>query len=228
MEAEKSAALKHTMLFGDLSTKELSYLAKHAVTVHFRKGEMLFLSGEEAKGLFVIIDGKVRAFQHNAEGREHVMHIDTAGAVMAEVPIFDDGPYPASAMAEEDTNALFIGKQDMCQFCLDHPSFMFKALKLMAARVRRHAQMVELLSFHEVGQRLALLLLAQAQLAGAPVSGPTTLQLALSNHQIATRIGSVRDVVSRALTRLQHDGLIIVEGRTITIPDLRALKLYTK
>jgi CRP/FNR family transcriptional regulator len=228
MEAEKTEALKHTVLFGELSTKELTQLAKQAVKVHFKKGEMLFLSGEEAEGLFVIIDGKVRAFQHNAEGREHVMHVDTAGAVIAEVPIFDDGPYPASAMAEEDTNALFIGKRDMCQFCLDHPTFMFKALKLMAARVRRHAQMVEILSFHEVGQRLALLLLAQAQLVGAPVSGHTSFELSLSNHQIATRIGSVRDVVSRALTRLQHDGLIAIEGRTITIPDIRALKFYSK
>lgn len=228
MEAENTAALKHTALFGELNTKELTQLAKQAVKVHFKKGEMLFLSGEEATGLFVIIDGKVRAFQHNAEGREHVMHVDTAGAVMAEVPIFDDGPYPASAMAEEDTNALFIGKRDMCQFCLDHPTFMFKALKLMAARVRRHAQMVEILSFHEVGQRLALLLLAQAQLVGAPASGRASFQLFLSNHQIATRIGSVRDVVSRALTRLQHEGLIVLEGRTIIIPDIRALKLYSK
>jgi CRP-like cAMP-binding protein len=228
MEAEKIAALKHTALFGELNPKELMHLAKKAVKVHFKKGEMLFLSGEEAAGLFVIIDGKVRAFQHNAEGREHVMHVDTAGAVMAEVPIFDDGPYPASAMAEEDTNALFIGKRDMCQFCLDHPMFMFKALKLMAARVRRHAQMVEMLSFHEVGQRLAILLLAQAQLVGPPVSGGTSFQLSLSNHQIATRIGSVRDVVSRALTRLQHDGLIAIEGRTITIPDIPALKFYSK
>jgi cAMP-binding proteins - catabolite gene activator and regulatory subunit of cAMP-dependent protein kinases len=228
MELQKAAALKHTTLFGELSAKELSHLAKQAVAVHFKKGEMLFLSGENATGLFVIVDGKVRAFQHNAEGREHVMHMDTAGAVMAEVPVFDDGPYPASAIAEEDTNALFIDKSDMCQFCLDHPAFMFKALKLMAARVRRHAQMVEILSFHEVGQRLALLLLAQSNLAGAPVSGPTSFQLSLSNHQIATRIGSVRDVVSRALTRLQHKGLISVEGRTVTIPDLRALKLYSK
>lgn len=228
MEAEKTAALKHTALFGELNIKELMQLAKQAVKIHFKKGEMLFLSGEEAAGLFVIIDGKVRAFQHNAEGREHVMHVDTAGAVIAEVPIFDDGPYPASAIAEEDTNALFIGKRDMCQFCLDHPMFMFKALKLMAARVRRHAQMVEILSFHEVGQRLALLLLAQAQLAGAPVSGRTSFQLSLSNHQIATRIGSVRDVVSRALTRLQHEGLVTIKGRTITIPDIRALKLYSK
>src|SRR6185437_10495756 len=228
MEAENTAALKHTVLFGELSTKELSQLARQAVKVHFARGEMLFLAGEEAKGLFVIVNGKVRAFQHNEEGREHVMHVDTAGAVMAEVPIFDDGPYPASAMAEEDTNALFIGKRDMCQFCLDHPTFMFKALKLMAARVRRHAQMVEILSFHEVGQRLALLLLAQAQLVGAPASGRASFQLFLSNHQIATRIGSVRDVVSRALTRLQNEGLIVLEGRTITIPDIRALKLYSK
>lgn len=228
MESEKAAALKQTMLFGELSAKELSQLAQQAVAVHFKKGEMLFLSGEDAKGLFVIVDGKVRAFQHNAEGREHVMHVDAAGAVMAEVPIFDDGPYPASAIAEEDTNALFIDKGAMCQFCLDHPAFMFNALKLMAARVRRHAQMVEILSFHEVGQRLALLLLAQSNLAAAPISGQTSFQLSLSNHQIATRIGSVRDVVSRALTRLQHKGLISVEGRTVTIPDVRALKLYSK
>jgi CRP/FNR family transcriptional regulator len=228
METEKIAALKHTTLFGELSAKELSRLARQAVVVHFKKGEMLFLSGEHANGLFVIVDGKVRAFQHNAEGREHVLHVDSAGAVLAEVPIFDDGPYPASAVAEEDTNALFIDKRDMCQFCLDHPAFMFKALKLMAARVRRHAQMVEILSFHEVGQRLALLLLAQSNLVGAPVSGQTSFRLSLSNHQIATRIGSVRDVVSRALTKLQNRGLISVEGRTVTIPDIRALKLYSK
>jgi CRP/FNR family transcriptional regulator len=228
MEAEKTAALKHTILFGELSERELSRLAKHAAKVQFKKGEMLFLSGEEAKGLFVIVDGKVRAFRHNAEGREHVMHVDKAGAVMAEVPIFDDGPYPASAMAEEDTSALFITKDDMCRFCLEHPSFMFKVLKLMAARVRRHAEMVEVLSFHEVGQRLALLLLSESKEASASLSGPISFQLSLSNHQIATRIGSVRDVVSRALARLQHEGLISIKGRTITILDVKALKHYSE
>lgn len=228
MEAEKTAALKHTILFGELNEKELARLARHAAKVQFKKGEMLFLCGEEARGLFVIIEGKVRAFRHNAEGREHVMHVDQAGAVMAEVPIFDDGPYPASAVAEEDTSALFIAKDDMCRFCLEHPSFMFKVLKLMAARVRRHAEMVEMLSFHEVGQRLALLLLSESQEVSTPLSGPISFQLSLSNHQIATRIGSVRDVVSRGIARLQHEGLISVKGRTITILDVKALKHYTE
>ncbi|HZY63025.1 MAG TPA: Crp/Fnr family transcriptional regulator [Edaphobacter sp.] len=226
MAAEKIAALKQTSLFRELSDKELSHLAKHAVTIHLKKGDMLFLAGEQARGLFVIVSGKVRAFQHNAEGREHVMHVDTAGAVMAEVPVFDDGPYPASAVAEEKTTALFIGKQEMCQFCMEHPAFMFKALKLMAARVRKHAQMVELLTFHEVGQRLALLLLAHAKIEDSSLPRKAEFLLPLSNHQIATRIGSVRDVVSRAFTRLQHDGLITLDGRNVTIPDVAALKRY--
>lgn len=226
MTEGKIAALKQTVLFGELNDKELLSLAKHAVKVRLKKGDMLFLAGEEAKGLFVIVSGKVRAFQHNAEGREHVMHVDTAGAVMAEVPVFDDGPYPASAIAEEATTALFIAKQEMCRFCMEHPAFMYKTLKLMAARVRRHAQMVELLTFHEVGQRLALLLLSHAKMENGDIRGNASFLLPLSNHQIATRIGSVRDVVSRAFTRLQHDGLIVLDGRNVTIPDLAALKRY--
>src|SRR5690242_7563935 len=126
MTERKIAALRQTVLFGELNDKELLRLAKHAVKVRLKKGDMLFFAGEEAKGLFVIVSGKVRAFQHNAEGREHVMHVDTAGAVMAEVPVFDDGPYPASAIAEEATTALFIAKQEMCRFCMEHPAFMYK------------------------------------------------------------------------------------------------------
>lgn len=225
---EKIAALQRTRLFGNLDETELAWVAKRAVELRFRTGNMLFFSGEEAKGLFVVVSGKVRAFQQNAEGREQVMHVDTAGATMADVPVFDDGPYPASAVAEEDTDVLFIDKRDILQFCLEHPPFALRALKLMAERVRRHARLVKVLSFHEVGQRLALLLLTEAQNAGANGGAPVAFQLALSNHDIAIRIGSVRDVVSRALARLQHDGLVVVKARAVTILDVRALKMYAE
>jgi CRP-like cAMP-binding protein len=228
MEIEKVEALKRTALFGDLSGKELAWIAERSVEVRFKKGAMLFVSGEEATGLFVIVGGRIRVFQHNAEGREQVMHVDTPGAVIGDVPIFDDEPYPASAISEEDTDLLVIEKSDVRQFALEHPSFALKALMLMARKVRRHAQLVEVLSFHEVGQRLALFLLAEAQPAGKDHCNRATFHLSLSNHEVAIRIGSVRDVVSRALARLQHDGLIAVEGRGITILDVAALKLYAE
>ena len=87
---------------------------------------------------------------------------------------------------------LVIEKSDVRQFALEHPSFALKALKLMARKVRRHAHLVEVLSFHEVGQRLALLLLAEAQPTGKDHCSRATFHLSLSNHEVAIRIGSVR------------------------------------
>ena len=223
---DKIAALQRTKLFGALHQKELEWMAAQATFVYLHAGEMLFLADEEAAGLFVIVDGKIRAFQQNAEGREQVMHVDTAGATIGDVPVFDDGPYPASAMAEEDSNLLFIRKQDIHKFCLKHPYFTLKALKLMAKRVRRHASLVKILSLHEVSQRLALFLLAEAKRAKRNAHGPITFRLELSNHQIAIRIGSVRDVVSRALAKFQEERLIANKRREITIIDLQALKRH--
>lgn len=225
---ENIAALQRTKLFGDSSKTELAWIAKRAVEMHFSTAEMLFFSGEAARGLFVVVNGKVRVFQHNAEGREQVMHVDTIGATIGEVPVFDDGPYPASAIAEEDTDVLFLDKNDIRQFCIEHPAFALKALKMMAERVRRHARLVEVLSFHEVGQRLALFLLAEAEKARTDAAERVDFRLVLSNHEIATRIGSVRDVVSRALARLQNEGLVVVKARTITIVNMRALKIYAE
>ena len=87
METKRITALQRTALFGRLTEKELADIAQTAVELHFKIGEMLFLSGEEAKGLFVVVSGKIRVFQQNPEGREQVMHVDTAGSVLADVPV---------------------------------------------------------------------------------------------------------------------------------------------
>jgi CRP/FNR family transcriptional regulator len=225
---ERIAALQRTRLFSEESSEGLAKLAQRATEMQFQPGEMLFFSGDSAKGLFAVIKGKVRVFRHNAAGREQVMHMDTAGATIGEVPVFDDGPYPASAVAEQATEVLFLHKRDIYAFCLEHPTFALKALKLMAERVRRHAQLVDALSFHEVGQRLALFLLNEAKNGGTDGHGRSTFRLVLSNHEIAIRIGSVRDVVSRALTRLQHDGMVKLKARSVTIMDFKALQLYSE
>jgi CRP-like cAMP-binding protein len=226
MKRTRITTLQHTELFGCLTAEELADIAERAAELHFKKGEMLFLSGEQAKGLFVVVNGQIRVFQQNAEGREQVMHIDTAGSVVAEVAVFDGGPYPASAISDVDLDVLFIDMHDVHYFCKKYPALAMRALMLMAQRVRRHTQLVESLCFQEVGQRLAVFLLTRAQYAGTPMRDRVAFHLPLSHHEIAIRIGSVRDVVARAFARLKHDGLITAEGHEVTIPDLRALKLY--
>ena len=154
------------------------------------------------------------------------MYVDEAGSVLGDVPVFDDGPYPASARAETEANVLFIEKSETRELCLKYPTLALTALMLMAAKVRKHAALIEVLSFHEVGQRLALFLVSESQSAISSAEDPVTFRLRLSNHQIASRIGSVRDVVSRAFSRLKHQELISMEDRDVKILDLKGLKLY--
>jgi CRP/FNR family transcriptional regulator len=223
---DKIAALKRTAMFGELSEADLRALAERASERRLARGEILFFEGDESSGLYVIVEGSLRAFRESLEGREQVIHVETAGATIAEVPVFDDGLYPSTVAGEEDSLLLFINKRDVRRLCLDHPQIALAALKVLATRVRRTAALVEQLSLFEVDQRLARLLLSEARLRGTRAGATVTVELILTNQQIAARIGSVREVVSRALNRLQQNGLISVEGRRITIPDEAVLQSY--
>ena len=226
MKTKRIAALQCTTLFGGLAIEELTEIARRAIELRLQKGELLFLSGEPAPGLYVVVDGKIRSFQQNEDGREQVVYVDGAGSVLGDVPVFDDGPFPASAISEADTYVLLIEKRDVRDLCAKYPALALAALKLMATKVRRYAILVEALSLHEVGQRLALFLLAEAQSAGIAPDLSKPFRLRLSNQEVASRIGSVRDVVSRALTRLKHDGLISLDNRQVTILNSQALRHY--
>ncbi|MFL6216937.1 MAG: Crp/Fnr family transcriptional regulator [Blastocatellia bacterium] len=223
---DKIAALKRTAMFGELNDMDLRALADRASERRLARGEILFVEGDEGGGLYVIVEGSVRAFRESLEGREQVIHVETAGATIAEVPVFDDGPYPSTVAGEEDSLLLFINKRDVRRLCLEHPQIALAALKVLATRVRRTAALVEQLSLFEVDQRLARLLLAEARARGKREGATVTVELILTNQQIVARIGSVREVVSRALNRLQQNGLIAVDGRRITIADEAVLQAY--
>lgn len=219
-------ALKRTALFGDLNAADLAALALRTVERRLKRGELLFLAGDPAGGLYVVVEGSIRAYRVGADGREQTIHVERAGATLAEVPVFDEGSYPSTTVAEEDSVLLFIEKRDVLGLCLERPRISLAALKLLAGRVRNCAALIEALSLRDVDRRLAALLYEEASDHSRRSGVSLTFELALTHHQIAGRIGSVREVVSRALSRLQQSGLIQMEGRRITIPDENALRDY--
>lgn len=228
MALDKIAALKRTKLFEELDEDTLRVVAERAIERRFEKDEVLFVTGEEARGMYVIVEGVVRAYRVSLDGREQVIHVERAGATIAEVPIFDDGTYPSTAAAEEETITLFLDKHDVRRLCLQHPEITLTALKVLAGRLRRCAELVEALSLREVGQRLARFLLAEARRSGTTTELGIILNLTQTNQQIAARVGSVREVISRAFTRLQHEGLIAFEGRRLIILDEVALESFAE
>lgn len=219
-------ALKLTALFGELDLPDLAALASRAVERRLKRGEILFMAGDPAGGLYVVVEGSIRAYRVSADGREQTIHVENAGATLAEAPVFDEGCYPSTTAAEEDSILLFIEKRDVLNLCLERPRISVAALKLLARRVRNCAALVESLSLKDVHRRLAALLCAEASDHSRRSGSSVTFELALTHQQIAARIGSVREVVSRALARLQQGGLIQMDGRRVTIPDEKALRDY--
>ena len=223
---EKAAALQRTVFFGELEPVDREALANRAAEQRLIRGETLFLAGQPAEGLYVVVEGAIRAYRVSADGREQVIHVERADATLAEVPVFDGGPYPSSAAAEEDSVVLFIRREDVLRLCIERPQISLAALKLLAARMRNCAALVERLSLRDVDRRVAQLLLEEASDHGRRSGDAVEFQLALTHQQIAARVGSVREVVSRAITRLQHGGLIQVDGRKVIISSERSLRGY--
>jgi CRP/FNR family transcriptional regulator len=225
---DKAAIFRQTELFRGLDDAVLGSLAERAVVKRLKRNEILFLAGEPAKGLYVIASGTVRAFRTSPDGREQIIHVERAVTTIAEVPVFDGGNYPSTTAADEPTTTYFLAKELVLNKAMEHPQLALAAVRLIASRLRRCAELVETLSLREVGQRLANLLLDEARSSGKLTKDGTMIKLRLTHNQLAARIGTVREVVTRMLIRLQDQGLIVHDGKNILIPDLKIIAAFAE
>jgi len=216
--------LKATPLFAALDEAEVGSLASRCAIRPYPQGEILFSEGEPCKGLYIVVSGRVRIFKTAANGREQVLTVEGPGASIAELPVFDGGGFPASGSALEKTSVLFISRADLRAICLEHPEVSLKMLQVVGSRLRRLVGIIEELSFTTVRHRLISWLLRQAKTEGEPGDRGTVFSLNASHQEMAAQIGTVRELVSRNLARLQAQNFIEVNGKQITILDWEGLE----
>jgi CRP/FNR family cyclic AMP-dependent transcriptional regulator len=217
--------LARVPIFSGLSEEELAFLIQHVVPRRFSAGETVFSEGEPCSGMYVVASGRVRIYKSSAAGREQVLSIDGPGSSIAELPVFDGGHYPASSATIDEAILLFVSKKDFQALCIAHPQVTLKVLRVVGARLRRLVGIIEELSFTTVRQRLIALILRMAETTGTPSKDGLRFELTRSHQDLAAELGTVRELVSRNLSRLQAEGFLEVEGRKIQVKDLAGLKL---
>jgi len=153
-----------------------------------------------------------------------VLAVNGPGETIAELPVFDGGTYPASAVAIDDVEMLFISRRDFNAHCMEHPEIALKVLQVVGGRLRRLVGIIEELSFTTVRQRLISALLRIAETQGKQTARGLELQLPASHQEIANQLGTVRELISRNLMRLQAEGLLEVNGRDIVVKDAAGLR----
>jgi CRP-like cAMP-binding protein len=225
---ERLAALASTELFGAVPNEAQQELAIAARERRLLHGEILFSAGEKATGLFVIVSGRLRAYRQTQEGREQTIHVECAGATLAEVPMFDGGPYPSTAQAEEDSLVLFVPRRAIQRVLTKSPEAAMAAITLLARRLRKVSQLAEHLALKDVAQRLAAMLAEEAVNHASVLKDGVSFSLTMPHQSIAARLGSVREVITRQLHKLVDDRVISIHGHKIIVLDANALRARAK
>jgi CRP/FNR family transcriptional regulator, dissimilatory nitrate respiration regulator len=213
------AALKRAPYFRTLPVAELERLARHCHLRVLRKGEHAFEAGDACPGLLVIAEGAVEMRQISPRGREQVLHAEGVGATLGEAPLFDGQGYIASAVAIAPTRLLLLPRDSVLDLCRRRPDVSLAMLEAMARRVRRFAALAEDLAFRQVIERLARHIEAGASVAGQPPALGAVVDLALTHEQLAARLGTVRELVSRAFRQLDRSGAVRRSRSRVTIRD---------
>lgn len=216
--------LKKPLLFSGLNNADLSELASITVRRAFRKGETLFSEGEEATGFYLLVSGGIKLCRMSPDGREKVLHFVKPLETFAEAAFFGDGKYPAEARAMESGEVLYLPRQGFMDLMSHNPNFAFNLVVSLSLMLRQFARQIEELSFADVTSRLASFLVRRAAEGSTNFGGITYIDLGIKKGELASRLGTASETISRTFKKLKEEGIIEVQGNRVVVHQMDKLE----
>ena len=216
--------LRRCPLFAGLKEEDLKKIRTIASPKQVGKKEVLFSDGEEAKGFYVILSGKIKLYKISPEGKEQILHVVSAPDAFAEAALFLEGSYPAFAEALIDSQLLFFPKRDFIQLIEKNPQLSINMIVSLSHFLRRFASMIEELSLKEVSSRIAKYLIDLSLKSAEEGKSPKEVELDLSKTQLASKLGTISETFSRTLAKMKTKGIIDVKKNRILILNREALE----
>jgi len=215
---EKIKTLGKNLYFDELPVEILKNIAEYTQLREIERGDVLFWEGDPCAGLHIIESGSVKLYRVSPQGRQYIIAVLTEGATCNEVPAFDGGTNPVNVEALETTRVWVVDANILRDLVKTEPEFSLKVLEKFGQNLRQMIGRVSEMAFYQVTHRLARLI---AEIDEAPRQHWT-------QEQLAARLGTVREVVSRSLRELEKSGAIRMEDRRIQIADDTILLQWTQ
>jgi CRP/FNR family transcriptional regulator len=217
-KTEKLKTLRVNPYFDELPEAVLKDLAAVTQLREYERGDVLFWEGDECAGLHIIESGSVKLYRISPQGRQYIIAVLTEGATCNEVPAFDGGTNPVNVEALEPTRVWVVEAHTLRELVKSNPEFALKVLNKFGQNLRALVGKVSEMAFYQVTHRLARLITEMET-----IPHPHWTQ-----EQLAARLGTVREVVSRSLKELEKSGAIRMEDRRIQIADNDILRQWTQ
>jgi CRP-like cAMP-binding protein len=206
---ELRVLFRQTELFKGMSEDALESLAAKGKQRRFEQGDTLFVEGTKGSEFFLLMEGDVRLYKTSPEGQEIVLRIIRPGEIFAEVVIFEDTTYPASAAALSAGSIFAIGRASFAEL-LDDTRFRNEFITMLMKKQRYLTERILYLTTYAVEERFFRFLLEHYGTGGV-------YRVDMAKKDIASAIGTIPETLSRLINRLKGLGVLLWEGNTLTV-----------
>jgi CRP/FNR family transcriptional regulator len=212
--------LSTVSLFSGLTREQYDELAMIVTMQEYKRGQPIFAEGDEGNGFYLVMEGLVKIYKLSMEGKEQILHVFGPGEPFAEAAVFTGSTFPAHALALEKSRVVFVPRASFLKLIEENPSLAMNMMAALSMRLKKFTHMIEDLSLREVPGRLAAHIL---YLSGQQADSDS-VRLNIGKAQLASLLGTIPETLSRILTKLGKQGLLITEGPVITILDRDGLE----
>lgn len=217
MNMETVHILKSIPLFNNLDESSLKTLSNALIEKTYKKNEYIFYEGEEANAFGIVLTGRVKIVKHSLDGKEVIIRIITEKYIFGEVAMFDNLPYPASAIAMEDSGILIFEKATFLSAIKKEPSIAWQIIMDLSKKLRDASQALKDVASERVEKRIASLLLRLGEYYGNKKEKFIELNFPITRQEIADMCGTTVETAIRTMSKFTKDGLIETEKGIIRI-----------
>jgi CRP/FNR family cyclic AMP-dependent transcriptional regulator len=212
--------LRTVPIFSELREEDIASLGQLTTRRHYPKDGVVFFENETGDTLFMILSGRVKVTILGDDGKEIILSMLGPGDFFGEMSLLDDEPRSATAIAAQDTELLALARGDFQTVVHDHPGITWALIRTLSQRLRRANQQISTLALLDVYGRVASVIVDMAREEGRRLRDGRVALRRPTHQEIANRIGTTRETVTRMLKDLERQGLIHMEGRELMVePD---------
>jgi CRP/FNR family transcriptional regulator len=219
--------IRQVSVFNSLNVQETKEISPYFVAEKFKKKELIFSEGDPSEWFYIVVKGKVKITKLSQDGKEIILEMISPMDFFGGIAVIKGFPYPANAVAMDDTDALKITRTDLLKITDRFPSIMFSLAASIGDRIKDSHEMAKSIALDKVEARIASLLIKLSEKIGEKTPEGIVLQMKLTKQDIAEMVGTTVETSIRTMSKFSKANIITSRSGKIIISDLEKLKTLT-
>jgi CRP-like cAMP-binding protein len=216
--------IRQVSIFSILTAQEAKEISHYFLPDTFAKKETVFSEGDPSEWFYIVKMGKVKITKLSQDGKEIILEIISPMEFFGGIAVIRGFPYPANAVAMEDTEALKISKNNLMKIMDRFPNLMFSMATNIGERVKNSHDMLKSIALEKVESRIASLLIKLSEKAGEKIPEGILINMKLTKQDIAEMVGTTVETSIRTISKLSKNGVLGSKAGKIVIKDRAGLK----